>query len=50
LGFDSSVDWIGEDTETEKIWVKAKFFHWALPVSTMGKTSHVIAAALKMAV
>ena len=24
LGFDSSAEWIGEETETEKIWAKVK--------------------------
>jgi hypothetical protein len=40
LGFDSSAEWIGEETEVEKIWVKVKCFHWSMLVHIMVKISH----------
>jgi hypothetical protein len=46
LGFNSSAEWISEETEIEKIWGKVKYFHWALLVHTMVKTFHAIIVPL----
>ncbi len=42
LGFNSSVEWIGEGSDSEK------YFHWAKLVHTMVTTFHAIVAPLTM--
>jgi hypothetical protein len=49
MGFDPFAEWIGEDHEIEKIWVRAKYIQWAPNACSIERMYLAFVAALKAA-